>query len=71
MVASSMLSLAMQVHALFSAILMHHKYSDADDVKILEYLIDNIFVEFCGRIFQHTISIHMGTYCAPLLADLF
>ena len=47
------------------------KYSDADVIKILEYLIDNIFVEFGGRIFQQTIGIPMDTNCAPLLADLF
>ena len=38
---------------------------------MLEYLIDNIFMEFGGRIFQQTISIPMDTNCAPLLADLF
>ena len=37
---------------------------------MLEYLIDNVFVEFGGRIFQQTIDIPMGTNCAPLLADL-
>ena len=42
-----------------------------DVIKMLEYLIDNIFVEFGGRIFQQTIGILMGTNCAPLLADLF
>jgi hypothetical protein len=36
---------------------------------MLEFLIDNIFVIFGGRVFQ--VSIPMGTYCAPLLADLF
>ena len=36
--------------------------------EMLEYLIDNIFVEFGGRIFQQTIGIPMGTNCAPLLA---
>ena len=46
------------------------KYSDADVIKMLEYLIDNIFVEFGGRIFQQTIGIPMVTNCAPLLADL-
>ena len=45
------------------------KYSDADAIKMLEYLIDNIFVEFGGRIFQQTIGIPMGTKCAPLVAD--
>ena len=47
------------------------KYSDADVIKKLEYLIDNIFVEFDGRIFQQTIGIPMDANCAPLLADLF
>ena len=42
------------------------KYSDADAIKMLEYLIDNIF---CGV--QQTIGIPMGTNCAPLHADLF
>ena len=47
------------------------KYSDADVIKMLEYLIYNMFVEFGGRIFQQTIGIPTGTNCAPLLADLF
>ena len=38
---------------------------------MLEYLIDNSFVEFGGRICQQTIGIPMGTNCAPLLANLF
>jgi hypothetical protein len=38
---------------------------------MLEFLIDNIFVIFCGRVFQQTVGIPMGTSCAPLLADLF
>lgn len=38
---------------------------------MLEFLIDNIFVQFGGKIFQQTIGIPMGTNCAPLLADLF
>ena len=46
------------------------KYSVADVIKMLEYLNDNIFVEFGGRIFQQTIGIPMGTNCAPLFADL-
>ena len=46
-------------------------YSDADVIKMLEYLNDNIFLEFGGRIFQQIIGIPMGTNCAPLLADLF
>ena len=40
-------------------------------MKMQEYLIDNIFVEFGGRIFQQKIGIPMGTNYAPLLADMF
>ena len=47
------------------------KYTEEDIVNMLDFLIDNIFVEFGGRIFQQTIGIPMGTNCAPLLADLF
>jgi hypothetical protein len=38
---------------------------------MLDFLIDKIFVLFCGRVFQQTIGIPMGTNCASLLADLF
>ena len=49
------------------------KFSETD-INMLEFLIDNmdnIFVIFGGRVFQQTVSIHMGTSCGPLLADLF
>ena len=38
---------------------------------MLEFLIDNIFVIFGGRVFHQTVGIPMDTNCAPLLADLF
>ena len=38
---------------------------------MLEFLIDNIFVFFSGRVFPQTVGIYMDTKCAPLLADLF
>ena len=38
---------------------------------MLDFLIDNICVTFDGRVFQQTVSIPVGTDCAPLLADLF
>ena len=38
---------------------------------MLYFLIDNIFVTFEGRVFQQTVGLPMGTYCAPLLAYLF
>ena len=44
----------------------------ADNIcKIIEFLIDNIFVQFGWRLFRQMIGIPMGTNCAPLLADLF
>ena len=38
---------------------------------MLEFLVDNIFVVFAGKVFQQIVSIPMGTNCAPLLADIF
>ena len=38
---------------------------------MLEFLINNIFDIFGGRVFQQTVGIPMGTNCAPLLADMF
>ena len=38
---------------------------------MLEFLVDNIFVVFAGKVFQQIVGIPMGTNCAPLLADIF
>ena len=44
----------------------------ADQIcKIVEFLIDNIFVKFGGCLFRQVIGIPIGTNCTPLLADLF
>ena len=44
----------------------------ADNIcKMIEFLIENIFVQFGGGLFRKMIGIPMGTNCAPLLADLF
>ena len=48
-----------------------HKYTEEEIIKMLNFLIDNIFVKFGGRTFKQVIGIPMGTNCAPLLADLF
>ena len=47
------------------------KYNEEDIARMLVFLIDNIFVQFAGNIYQQTVGIPMGTNCAPLLADLF
>jgi hypothetical protein len=46
-------------------------FSDTDIINMLEFLIDNIFVIFGGRVFQQTFDIPIGTNCDRLLADLF
>ena len=39
--------------------------------KMLEVLIDNLFVQFGGSLFRQIFGVPMGLNCAPLLADLF
>ena len=48
-----------------------NKCTEEDIIKMLEFLVDNIFVVFAGKVFQQIIGIPMGTNCAPLLADIF
>ena len=38
---------------------------------MLEFLVDNIFVVFAGKVFEQKVGIPMGTNGAPLLADTF
>ena len=38
---------------------------------MIEFLVDNIFVVFGGKVFKQIVGIPMGTNCAPLLADIF
>ena len=66
-----MLSLAKQTSFVRDHSDAPQKYSAADVIKMLKYLIDNVFVEFGGRIFQQTTGIPMDTNSAPLLTDLF
>ena len=46
-------------------------YTAENICKVIEFLIDNIFVQFGRRLFRQIIGIPVGTDCAPLLADLF
>jgi hypothetical protein len=48
-----------------------HKYSEVEIKKMLEFLIDNIYVAVRGQVFQQSVEIPRGTNCAPLLVDLF
>ena len=48
------------------------KLYTADQIcRMVEFLIDSIFVKFGGCLFRQVIGIPMRTNCAPLLADLF
>ena len=41
-------------------------YSEDDIIKMLEFVVDNIFVVFAGKIFQQTVGIPMGLCCGFL-----
>ena len=45
-------------------------YTEEDMIKMLEFLVENFFVVFAGKIFQQIISIPMGTNCAALPSSL-
>ena len=38
---------------------------------MIEYLVDNIFVQVGNKVFRQCVGIPMGTDCAPLLANLY
>ena len=48
-----------------------NKYTANDICKMIEFLVDNIYVRFGGQLFRQMVGIPMETNCAPLLADLF
>ena len=48
-----------------------NKYTANDICKMIEFLVDNIYVRFGRQLFRQMVGIPMGTNCAPLLADLF
>ena len=47
------------------------KDTEEDIIKMLEFLVDSIFVVFADKVFHKIIGIPMGTSCALLLADIF
>ena len=48
-----------------------NKYTGNDICKMIEFLVDNIYVRFGGQLFRKMVDIPVGTNCPPLLADLF
>ena len=39
-------------------------------LRLLGFLVDNIYVAFGDQVFQQSVGIPMGTNCANLLADI-
>ena len=53
---------------------MHKKYTLWTCQKVCEaltFLLDNIYIGFGTKLFRQIVGISIGTYCAPLVADLF
>ena len=51
-----------------------NKYTANDICKMIEFLVDNIYVRFRGQFFRQMVGILMGTNCTnctPILAELF
>ena len=44
---------------------------DVKQCVVLHYLLDIIFIRFGSKLYGQIVGIPMGTYCAPLVADLF
>ena len=49
----------------------HNLWSCQKACDALVYLLDQIFIRFGTKPYRQTIGFPMGTYCAPLVADLF
>ena len=47
------------------------KYTANDICKMIEFLVDNMYVRFGRQLFRQMVGIPIGTNCASLLADLF
>ena len=47
------------------------RYVSSEDVDaMLHFLLDNVFIQVDGKVFQQCVGIPMGTNCALLLAEL-
>ena len=44
---------------------LKNKYTEEDIIKMLEFLVDNIFVVFAGKVFQQIIGIPEGHKLCP------
>ena len=49
----------------------YHAWSCQNACDALTFMLDNIFIRFGTSLYGQVIGIHMGTNCAPLVADVF
>ena len=49
----------------------YHAWSCQNVCDALTFLLDNIFIRFCTKLYRQVFGIPKGTNCAPLVADLF
>ena len=47
------------------------KRTEEEIISMLAFLVDKIFVDFAGKVFQQTVGIPIVTNCAPSQADIF
>ena len=48
----------------------YHAWSCQNVSDALTFLLENIFIRFCTKLYRQVVEIPMGTNCAPLVADL-
>ena len=49
----------------------YHAWSCQNVCDALNFLMDTVFIRFGIKLYRQVVGIPMGTYCAPLVADLF
>ena len=43
----------------------------SENLDALHYLLDTFFIRFDSKVYRQILGIPVGTYCVPLVADLF
>ena len=49
----------------------YHLWSCQNVCDALSFLLDNIYMRFCTKLYRQIVGIPMGTKCTPLVADFF
>ena len=50
---------------------IYYAWSYQNVCDALTFLLDNIYIQFGTKLYRQVVGIPIGTYCAPLIADLF